>query len=260
MNTDLYNIEGEIIGKTDLPDRIFQYPWNPDLVYQALNVQSQNSRKILAHSKGRGEVRGGGKKPWRQKGTGRARHGSIRSPIWKGGGVTHGPTKDRNYKIKINKKMKQAAIFSTLAKKFNDSEIKIVDQLKISEPKTKLVAEILKKIFVPREKQQKQASSLTKTELSLARVKKLSFGHGLSVGHKNQKISVLIIPAGVNELPLGQGLSVGQKNLIRAAKNILRTKSLDPRSLNVYDLLRYKHILLDKDAISIIDNHYHATS
>ncbi len=247
MNTDLYNIEGEIIGKTDLPDRIFQYPWNPDLVYQALNVQSQNSRKILAHSKGRGEVRGGGKKPWRQKGTGRARHGSIRSPIWKGGGVTHGPTKDRNYKIKINKKMKQAAIFSTLAKKFNDSEIKIVDQLKISEPKTKLVAEILKKIFVPREKQQKQASSLTKTELSLART-------------KNQKISVLIIPAGVNELPLGQGLSVGQKNLIRAAKNILRTKSLDPRSLNVYDLLRYKHILLDKDAISIIDNHYHATS
>ena len=90
--TSLYNQKGEVIGEVELSDKVFGRSWNPDLVHQALKVQEANKRPSVAHVKARGEVSGGCKKPWRQKGTGRARHGSTRSPIWVGGGVTHGPT------------------------------------------------------------------------------------------------------------------------------------------------------------------------
>ena len=103
MKTELYNQNAEVIGEAELPDRIFGVKMNPDLVHQVLVAQMANSRQVIAHTKGRGEVRGGGKKPWRQKGTGRARHASIRSPIWKGGGVAFGPTKERNFEKKRNK-------------------------------------------------------------------------------------------------------------------------------------------------------------
>ncbi len=106
MKADIYNQQNQKIGEADLLNKIFNIKWNPDLVHQVLTVQLANRRQVLAHTKGRGEVRGGGRKPWRQKGTGRARHGSIRSPIWKGGGITFGPTKERVFARKINKKMK----------------------------------------------------------------------------------------------------------------------------------------------------------
>ena len=95
MNADLYNLKNERAGTMELPERVFGVKWNPDLVHQALRVQLNGRRNQSAHAKGRSEVSGGGKKPWRQKGTGRARHGSIRSPIWKGGGVTHGPERKK---------------------------------------------------------------------------------------------------------------------------------------------------------------------
>lgn len=142
MKTDVYNQKGEKTGTIDLPAGIFNVEINPDLIRQVLAAQMANSRQISAHTKGRGEVRGGGKKPWRQKGTGRARHGSIRSPIWKGGGVTFGPTKEKNYKLKINKKMKRQALFMALTSKKNDDELILVDDLRVDEPKTKLVASI----------------------------------------------------------------------------------------------------------------------
>src|SRR6266436_4992512 len=97
MESPLYNQQAENIGTVELSNDIFGLAANNDLVYQVITSQIANKRQVIAHAKGRGEVRGGGKKPWQQKGTGRARHGSIRSPIWKGGGVTHGPTKDKNY-------------------------------------------------------------------------------------------------------------------------------------------------------------------
>lgn len=97
MEVKLYNQNAEVIGETELPDGIFGVKMNPDLVHQAVVAQMANSRQILAHTKGRGEVRGGGKKPWRQKGTGRARHASIRSPIWKGGGVAFGPDQGKEF-------------------------------------------------------------------------------------------------------------------------------------------------------------------
>lgn len=146
METKLFNQSGEEIGKVELPDRIFNVKVNPDLVHQVVLTQTANERKPLAHAKGRGEVRGGGKKPWRQKGTGRARHGSIRSPIWKGGGVTHGPLKEKDYSKKINKKSRQKALFMALSSKVRDGELKVVDSLELTEAKTKTMKGILERI------------------------------------------------------------------------------------------------------------------
>jgi large subunit ribosomal protein L4 len=105
-----------------------------------------NARTIYAHTKGRGEVRGGGKKPWKQKGTGRARHGSSRSPIWVGGGIAHGPNGLKNYSRKVNRKMKIKALFTVLSKKMKDGEIAFVDSIKIAKPKTTDALDILKSL------------------------------------------------------------------------------------------------------------------
>ena len=142
-----YNLEGEKSGTIELPENIFGVKINNDLIYQAVNTQMANSRHHFADAKDRSEVRGGGKKPWRQKGTGRARHGSIRSPLWRGGGATFGPLKERVFKKKINKKAKRKALFMVLSSKVNDKELVVLDELKISEPKTKIMAGILGKIF-----------------------------------------------------------------------------------------------------------------
>jgi len=144
MKAELYNQKGEVIDQIDLPESIFKRKWNPSLVHQVLVALQSNQRKPIAHAKDRGEVRGGGRKPWRQKGTGRARHGSIRSPLWIGGGVTFGPTKEKKYEKKINKKAKLSAFLSALSKKFEDKEIKIIDKIEIEKPKTKEMANILK--------------------------------------------------------------------------------------------------------------------
>ena len=144
MEYPLYNQKAENIGKVDLPDRIFNLAMNNDLVHQIVTSLRSNKRQVIAHAKGRGEVRGGGKKPWRQKGTGRARHASIRSPIWKGGGVTFGPTKERNFKKKINKKMARRALFMALSSKAKDKQILVLDTIKLENPKTKEMALIMK--------------------------------------------------------------------------------------------------------------------
>jgi large subunit ribosomal protein L4 len=143
MKTKLYNQSAEVVGELDLPDRIFNVPTNPDLLYQVSNLELANRRKSIAHAKARGEVRGGGKKPWRQKGTGRARHGSIRSPLWKGGGVTHGPTKERKFGGKINKKIKIRALAMVLSDKASRKEIKVINKIEIAYPKTKEAAKVL---------------------------------------------------------------------------------------------------------------------
>lgn len=137
MKTPIYNIEGKEINKIDLPEQIFELPWNSDLVHQVVTAMMTNARQPIAHTKNRGEVRGGGKKPWKQKGTGRARHGSRRSPIWIGGGVTFGPRNEKDYSRKINKKMKAKALATILSKKLKDNEIIFVDSLNLSEPKSK---------------------------------------------------------------------------------------------------------------------------
>lgn len=144
MQTGLYNQKAEIIGNIELPDSVFAVKSNNDLLHQIVSAQIANKRQVLAHAKTRSEVRGGGKKPWRQKGTGRARHGSIRSPIWKGGGVTFGPTKERNFKKEINRKMVRKALLVALSEKARNGSIVVVDGVNLNAPKTKEMAVVLK--------------------------------------------------------------------------------------------------------------------
>ena len=146
MLIDVVNQKNEKVGTMDLPEKIFGVKWNADLVNQALLAQLANRREPWAHAKGRGEVRGGGRKPWKQKGTGRARHGSIRSPIWKGGGVTHGPLKEKDYSQKINRKMRRLAIFAVLSKKLSDNEIIVVDKFEGAKNKTREWVNVLRNL------------------------------------------------------------------------------------------------------------------
>jgi large subunit ribosomal protein L4 len=143
MDSKIYNTKGDEIGKVSLPERIFNAKWNPSLVHQVVVSMLSNARENIAHTKGRSDVRGGGKKPWRQKGTGRARHGSRRSPIWRGGGVTFGPTNEKNFTKKINKKMKSSALGSVLSQKMRDGEVLFLDSIGITEIKTKSAKDIL---------------------------------------------------------------------------------------------------------------------
>lgn len=135
MEATLYNSKGEKAGKVNVPESIFALPWNADLVHQVVTSMQSNARPRVAHTKGRGEVRGGGKKPWQQKGTGRARHGSSRSPIWRGGGVTHGPRNEKSYARKINRSMRAKALLVALSRKYKDGEVIFVDKVEMQAPK-----------------------------------------------------------------------------------------------------------------------------
>ena len=206
MKVDIYNQQNNKVGTIDLPEKIFGVKWNPQLVHQALVAQLANRRLPWAHTKDRGEVSGGGRKPWRQKGTGRARHGSIRSPLWKGGGVTFGPRKERKFTKKINKKMKRLAIFSILSKKIKDNELKVVDKFDVTTKKTKEYYKMLKNLV-------------------------------------NLRSKTLLIPSSTN-------------NIHKLIANIKNVDAISPQSLNVYDLLRNKNIILEKEAIKEIEKHY----
>jgi large subunit ribosomal protein L4 len=209
LSLPIYNLEGEKTGTIKLPDKIFGLKINNNLIYQVINVQLANRRKHLAKAKGRGEVRGGGRKPWRQKGTGRARHGSIRSPLWKGGGVTFGPNPEKIFNRKINKKAKRKAILMVLSSKVNDKELVIVEEFKIKEAKTKVMANLINKVL----KEEKKPSIL------------------LAASQKDE-------------------------NLIKATRNISNTKIIPVNSLNVFDLLSFKYLFLDKEGIKIIEKIY----
>ncbi|MBY0376361.1 50S ribosomal protein L4 [Patescibacteria group bacterium] len=143
MDAKIYNQKGKEAGTITLPEKVFTAKWRADLVHQVVEGMRSNKRAGTADTKGRGEVRGGGKKPWKQKGTGRARHGSSRSPIWVGGGVTHGPLAEKNYKRKISKTMRAQALFSVLSKKMKDGEILFVDSLDMGAIKTKDAQEVM---------------------------------------------------------------------------------------------------------------------
>src|SRR3990167_953172 len=115
MDANIYNTAGKKTGTITLPEAVFNVAWNDSLMHQVVTSMQDNARTNVAHTKGRGEVRGGGKKPWRQKGTGRARHGSTRSPIWVGGGVAHGPRNEKIYAEKIKRKKHEKAILVSLS-------------------------------------------------------------------------------------------------------------------------------------------------
>ncbi len=157
MKVTLYNQKAENIGEVELNSKIFEVKASRHLLSEAVRIQQSNSRKGLANTKTRGEVRGGGKKPWKQKGTGRARAGSSRSPIWRHGGVTFGPRSNRNWELKLNKKTKTKALFMSLSDKASGNRIFVLDHIVLENPKTKEFFSILKNL--------KQALSLGKHPL-----------------------------------------------------------------------------------------------
>ena len=143
MEAALYNSKGEKAGTVTMPEELFGLQWNADLVHQVVTSMQANARTPVAHTKDRGEVRGGGRKPWAQKGTGRARHGSSRSPIWKGGGITHGPRNEKSYAKTVSRQMRQKALLVVLSRKMKDGEIIFIDSLQMEAPKTSVAKNVL---------------------------------------------------------------------------------------------------------------------
>ncbi|HBK34843.1 MAG: 50S ribosomal protein L4 [Candidatus Uhrbacteria bacterium GW2011_GWE2_40_58] len=148
----LYKIDGTKAGSITLDDHLFNIPVSEALVHEAVVYQQANSRTVIAHTKGRGEVRGGGRKPWKQKGTGRARHGSRRSPIWVGGGITFGPTKERNFSTQMNRKARRKALAMVLTDKVVHEFFVAVEQVEVKKGKTKMLKELLSKLPVAEKK------------------------------------------------------------------------------------------------------------
>jgi len=216
MKVPVYNQEGKEIGQTLLPKEIFDIKINPDLIHQVVVSQTANRRKVIAHTKTRGEVSGGGKKPWPQKHMGRARHGSIRSPIWRHGGVVFGPTKAKVFKKKIPKKMKRKALFMVLSAKAKNNLLILLDKLKMDQPKTKLMAQIIENL------------KLTP--------------HQNLVGGKKGGILVAL-----PEL---------DKNIILAAKNLPKVQTIQAKDLNALDLLSFKYLIMPKESVKVIKENF----
>lgn len=143
MEFPVYNLKGEKVKNIELPVSVFGVKKNDALLHQVYVSQYANRRKVIAHTKDRAERAGSGKKPWKQKGTGRARVGSVRNPIWRKGGVIFGPVKDRNFKKNISKKMGRKALLIALSGKLADKEVIIVDSLKMKEIKTQIMSKAL---------------------------------------------------------------------------------------------------------------------
>ena len=213
MESKLYNQKAEEAGKIDLPESVFNLPWNSDLVHQVVVAMTANRRTTVAHTKGRGEVSGGGKKPWRQKGLGKARHGSIRSPIWVGGGIAHGPRKDKDYSVKINAKAKKKAFFTVLSQKLRDNEILFLDKMDFSQPKTKEAVEVV--------------NSLSK----------IGGFEKMKTKKKNKAILAL---------------DKKEPNVSKSFRNIPGMEIYQARNLNILDILNFKYLIIanPKEAIS----------
>lgn len=135
METTVFKVDGKESGTVALPENVFGVAWNPDLVHEVVVSMKSNARTSAAHTKDRSEVKATTRKPWKQKGTGRARHGSRVSNIWTGGGVSHGPRSEKDYSKKINKKVRAKALASTLSKKFTDGEMIFVEAFSFDAPK-----------------------------------------------------------------------------------------------------------------------------
>lgn len=204
MEAIIYNQKGAEAGKIKLPEKVFGVPWKEALVHQVAISMMGNARIPTAHAKTRGEVSGTGKKPWRQKGTGRARHGSRRSPIWVGGGVAHGPRNERDYSRKINKKMKTRALYSVLSRKFKDGELVFLDDLSMRTPKTAEAKKVL--------------SSISKIG---------------ELGSLNRRKNAAFI-----------ALAQKDENTEKSFRNFGNLETGLAKDLNVLDLLQYKYLVI----------------
>ncbi len=147
---NIYNQEGKTTGTLELNPAHFGVKANPSLVHEVVVAQQANARRSIANTKTKGEVRGGGKKPWKQKGTGRARQGSIRSPQWIGGGITFGPTSERNFSVKVNRKVRQKALFMALSDKVAGEKFLVLESFTPTAPKTKEAVALFSKLPIQR--------------------------------------------------------------------------------------------------------------
>lgn len=212
MEAQVYSLDGKKAGNINLPESVFGVKWNADLVKQVADSLLSSQRKNIAHTKNRGEVRGGGKKPWQQKGTGRARHGSIRSPLWVGGGVTHGPRNEKNYERTVSKKMKAKALYTLLSRKLKDNEVLFVDSILMPEGKTKNAVGAL--------------NSLSKV------------GGFEQVFKKNKNATVI-------------ALAEKNQNVEKAFRNLSNVEVVEARNLNPLTLLKYKYLILENPDVAL---------
>ena len=203
-SVSVYNMEGAQVGTIELSDSIFAVPVNEHLVHQAVVAQLANKRQGTQKAKTRSEVRGGGRKPWRQKGTGHARQGSIRAPQWTGGGVVFAPT-PRDYSFKMNKKEKRLALKSALTSRVNEGKLIVVDELKFDAPKTKEFAKVMANL-------------------------------------KAEKALVV--------------LNENNANTVKSAKNIPTVKTALTNTINVFDILKYDTVVVEKAAVATIEEVY----
>jgi len=212
MKTKIYNSKGKETGEITLPEEVFGVKWNADLVHEVLASLSTSKRMSTAHTKDRGEVRGGGKKPWQQKGTGRARHGSIRSPLWVGGGVAHGPRNEKNFDRKVNKKAKAKAIAVILSAKLKDGELIFVDSFGMNAPKTKDAVSFI--------------TNLGKVS-GLERI-------------STKKTNAALIATAEKDT-----------NVAKSFRNISKVFVSEIRNVNPTDLMKYKYLVMDNPEKSV---------
>ena len=203
-NVSVYNIEGKEVGTIDLNDAVFGVEVNEHLVHMAVVAQLANKRQGTQKAKTRSEVSGGGKKPWRQKGTGHARQGSTRAPQWTGGGMVFAPT-PRDYTIRLNKKEKRAALKSALTSKVQGSSLIVVDELKFDEIKTKNFANVM----------------------------------------NNLKVEKGLVVIADNDI-----------NVVMSARNVADVDTTLVNTINVYDVMKAKTVVLTKDAVAKIEEVY----
>lgn len=212
MDTKIFSQDGKESGKMSLSESVFGVNWNPDLVHEVVVSMQSNARAGTAHTKDRSEVRGGGRKPWKQKGTGRARHGSRRSPIWTGGGVTFGPRSEKDYSKKINKNTKAKALAITLSKKFKDGEMIFVDSLSFEAPKTADAKTI---------------------------VKALAKGTGIEELVTKRNNAAVVVLSGRNE------------NIEKSFANFGNFEVMQAKDISTVDLLTYKYVVVVDPAVSV---------
>jgi len=221
MKLNIYNQKGEVKGEKEVSAAIFGVKVNTGLVNEAVVAQMANERQVLAHTKTRSEVRGGGKKPWRQKGTGRARAGSSRSPLWIGGGIIFGPNSDRNFSKKINKQAKRKAMFMVLSDRAANDGLAIIEKLALENYKTKVMNEIL---------------------LSLENKVFKNFKIDEKKKSKNKEVrstgrSILLIN------------DASDAKVINSGRNLSGVKIINLDNINIVDLLNYKNLIISDAAV-----------
>jgi len=238
----IYNQKAEEVGDLKLSDKVFGVKTNEALVHQAYVTQMSNERQVLAHTKDRSEVRGGGRKPWRQKGTGRARAGSRRSPIWIGGGVTFGPRSDRNFKKKINKKMRQKALLMVLSDKATNDNLLVLNRIDAKGYKTKAIDEMLGNLENILEKGAKTQKHPTSPRLRGAgKNTKTPSSAKATEGKQKHKRSVLIINHKVD------------KKVKYSGRNLVGVEIININNLNIVDLLKYRNLVLTEKVVKKLE-------